>query len=264
VGESASEFREAVRELVETTYPEPADHPAEERWIAYRKGELPAAEAALLEEHLVRCRDCFDLVQMADALLAPEEDEAEEESDARAVAAVGRLLRAEPDATREARKPARRASTTGFYVPYALAASFLIAFLGLGAWNLERGKALKMALAPRPDAPIYDFVSGERLSEGVKTEERTVTAVSGPCTLVFHLGNKLPLYRLSFRDASTDRELWAYPLQRKDDIGAYIVTLPGGLAPGRYRLEFFDGAPGASERVLEQQILNVVVARPGG
>ena len=64
--ESASDFRHTLLELIERT-PKPVDHPSPDRWIAYQRGELPADEEAQLQEHLVRCRACFDLAAAAAA-----------------------------------------------------------------------------------------------------------------------------------------------------------------------------------------------------
>jgi hypothetical protein len=247
-------------ELAATTGPEPGGHPSHERWIAYQRGELPAEEEALLAEHLVRCRDCCDLVQAADALFGPaEEPERSEEGDELASAALWRLLRPRLSPVREisagrAPRPARR-----FRLPYAAAASLFLALLGMSAWNLELRSTLKALRAPRPNVPIVYFSAGERLPTA---DEKTVTAGSGPWTLVLQPSTELTAYRLAVRDGGTDRELFSLALEPDADH-ALTLQLPE-VPPGRYRLELQDGADGGSGKVLEEYHLRVTAVGRGG
>ncbi|HEX6864838.1 MAG TPA: zf-HC2 domain-containing protein, partial [Thermoanaerobaculia bacterium] len=75
--------------------PEPVDHPSPDQWLAYHRGELSEDEETRLQEHLVRCRDCFDLAEAASAFVAP--DEAPGPGQEAETAAVWRLLRPELD-----------------------------------------------------------------------------------------------------------------------------------------------------------------------
>jgi hypothetical protein len=262
LGENSSDFREAFLELVDSTSPEPADHPSHERWLAYQRGELPAEEEARLAEHLARCRDCCDLVQAADALFGPgeEADAGKEEGEALATAALWRLLRPRLFSVREisagrAPRPAWR-----FRLPDAVAASFFLALLGMSAWNLELRSALKALRAPRPNVQIVDFSAGERLPAA---DEKTLTAGSGPWTLVIHPSAELRVYRLTIRDTGIDREPFSPFLLRPDADSALTLLLPE-VPPGRYRLDLQDGAGGSSGRVLEKHYLRVTAAGRGG
>ncbi len=261
MGENASDFREALMELVETTYPEPAEHPSNERWLAYQRGELPADEEASLAEHLVRCRDCFDLVQAADALFGPAEEPAA--GDELAAAALWRQLRPQLFGDRDAQnpsnlrtlRPARR-----FHFPYALAAALFVALLGMTVWGLEERSALLALRAPRPNAPIYDFSAGERLAtSGAPGEsgELKATAGSGPWMLVLHPSEELPVYRLAIRDAATGRELSSHALRPDADL-ALTLDLPEGLPPGRYRLEISAGSGDDRSAKVETYFLRVL------
>jgi hypothetical protein len=271
VDENASDFREALMELVETTYPEPAEHPSQERWLAYQRGELPADEEASLAEHLVRCRDCFDLLQAADALFGPAEEPGT--GDELASTALWRQLRPQLFGDRDAQnpsnlrtlRPARR-----FRFPYALAAALFVALLGMTVWGFEERSALLALRAPRPNAPIYDFSAGERLSTPGESGERTLAAGSGPWMLVFHPSEELPVYRLAIRDAATGRELSSHDLRPDADL-ALTLDLPEGLARGRYRLEISGGSGDKGDKgdsgagpILETHLLRVTPARRGG
>lgn len=258
MNERASGFRDTLRELIEGS-PEPSDHPSPDQWIAYHRGELAADEEARFQEHLVRCRDCFDLAAGAAELASPDEEPgAGQEVE---TAAAWRLLRPRldpaPDPPRgEIRElaglPQRRRGRAGPLSPYALAASLLVALAGLTVWNLNQRSALEALRTPRPNAPIFDISGGERPAG----EELTVPA--GPRMLVFHPAEELPIYRLEIRDAETGRERSSFELRPDEDL-ALTLYLPEGLPPGRHRLELADG----SGRVFETHFLQVTEPGPG-
>jgi len=250
VGESSSDFRDTLQELIDAS-PEPMDHPTPDQWIAYHRGELAAEEEERLQEHLVRCRDCFDLAAAAAELAAPDEEPgAGDEVDS---AALWRLLRPQldppseppPQNVREISAGAPRQPSRWSPLPTALAASFFVALIGLSAWNLR----LQSALAPRANAPIFEVSTGERAGQ-----ELTVPA--GPRMFVFHPAEEHPVYRLVIRDDATGREVSSHELRLNQDL-ALTLYFPEGLRPGRYRLELSDGSGGGAGKPLETQLLRV-------
>ena len=257
--ESSSDFRDTLLELIEES-PEPMDHPSPDQWIAYHRGELSAGEEARFQEHLARCRDCFDLAEGAAAFAQPDEERgAGQEVD---TAALWRLLRpqlgpppVDPplENVRQISAGPRRRPSWRSRLPTTLAATFFVALVGLTAWNLRQQSALEASRAPRPNAPIIDFSAGERLPT---SGERILTASTGPWMFVFHPSDELPVYRLAVRDAATGGELGSYELRPDEDF-ALTLQLPEGLHPGRYRLELSDGSGGRSGRVLDTHLLRV-------
>jgi hypothetical protein len=250
VKERPSDFRDSLRELIDSS-PAPEDHPSSDRWLAYHRGELPAEEEESLQEHLVRCRDCFDLSAAAAAFAQPEEEQgAGEEMEA---AAVWRLLRPQldppPANVREISASPRRQPAWKIWFPSTLAASFfaalvvlsawtlhlqpdnVVALVGLSAWNLHLQSENEKLRAPRP-AHIVDFSSGERL---LTPAEKTLTTDTAPWTFVFHPDDDLPTYRLTLRDTASGRALWSYELPPDEDL-ALTIQVPE-IHPGRYRLE---------------------------
>ena len=248
MAESSSDFCGTLLELIETSR-EPMDHPSPDQWIAYQRGELSADEETRLQEHLVRCRDCFDLATAAAAFAQPDgEPDAAQEME---TAALWRLLRPQLDPpaqnvrqiTESPRRPSRR-----FSLPTKLAATFFVALIGMAAWNLQMRSALKASQAPQANAPIFDFAPVERASAG---QERTLPA--GPQMLVFHPdpSEQLPVYRLTIRDAVTGRESSSHELRLNRELLA--LTLYLSLSPGHYRMELADGGG----KVLETYLLRV-------
>ena len=251
MGESSSDFRDTLLELIETSS-EPMDHPSPDQWIAYHRGELPAEEEARFQEHLVRCRDCFDLAEAAASFAAPEEPGAGQEVE---TAALWRLLRPQldlpPPNVRAISAGPRRRPSWRFRLPTYLAASFFVALVGLTAWSLHLKSDLEALREPKPNAPIVDFSAGERLPTPASAE-RVLSPETG--TLVLHPAEELPAYRLALHDAATGKELWSYELNLDRNLAALTIQLPAGLPPGHCRLELSDGAGG---RVLQTHLLRV-------
>ena len=240
MGETSSDFRDTLLELIETS-PEPADHPSADQWLAYQRGELPAEEEARLQEHLVRCRDCFDLAAGAAAFAQPDEESQEVET-----AAQWRLLRPQLDPPTPKVQSIRRPSR-GDRLPMRLAASFFVALVGMTVWNLQLRSGLNTLRAPQPNVATFEIVPAERDTAGPE-----LSMPAGPRMLVLHPAEDLPVYQLAIRDAATGRELSSHELRPDQDL-ALTLYLPEGLPPGRYRLEVSDGAG----KVLETHLLRV-------
>jgi hypothetical protein len=254
MGESSSDFRDTLLELIDAS-PEPMDHPSPDQWIAYHRGELPAEEEERFQEHLVRCRDCFDLAGAAAELARPDEEPgAGQEVD---TAALWRLLRPQlgpasdppPQNVHEISAGPRRRPSRWSSLPTTLAASFFVALVGLTAWSLRLQSDLKAQRAPRPNAPIFEVSAGER-----DPLKRELNVPTGPRMFVLHPPEELPVYRLVIRDAATGREELSFKDLRLDQNFALTLYFPEGLRPGRYHLELSDGSSG---RALETQLLRV-------
>lgn len=257
--ETSSDFRDALQELIGTS-PEPMDHPSPDRWLAYHRGELSAEEEARLQEHLARCRDCFDLAAAAAAFAQPDEEPlAGQEAD---TAALWRRLQPQLDPSpdpsrrnvREISAGPRQRPSRRHRLPTALAASFFVAFVGMTAWNVRMQGDLAALRAPQANAPIFNVFGGERLAAG-----QALTVPAGPRMFVFHPDDGLPVYRLAIRDAATGRELSSAELRPDEDF-ALTLYLPEGLRPGQYRMELAD----RSGRVLETHLLRVTAPGQGG
>jgi hypothetical protein len=265
---SSSDFRDTLVDLIEIS-PEPVDHPSADQWLAYRRGQLPAGEEARLQEHLVRCRECFDLAGAAAAFT--QEDEAPGTDHEVETAALWRLLRPQLDPpknppvnppsqnVREISAGSRRQSAWRFRLPMTLAASFFVMLVGLAAWNLRLRHDNEALRAPKPNSLIADLSAGERFAKPLASTE-TLSAQTG--MLVIHPSDELPVYRVTLRDAATGGELWSYEL-RPDKNLALTLQLPEGLRPGGYLLELSDGSGGGAGKVLETFRLAVKEAGKG-
>lgn len=263
MADDPSAFRDAFDRWVEATYPEPSDHPPAERWAAFLGGELPAAEVERCEDHLVRCRDCFDLVTALDAFReppAPDGQLAPDGGDEIGAAALLRLVRqrirespqsAAPPAVSSLRQGAPRRHL------YALAAALSAALLGTVVWSLHLRSTVDSLRAPQPDAQIADLSSPERAASPTGGE---AAAQTGPLTLILHPPGGLAGYHLRILDLPSGHERLASTVLLLDANQALKLHLPEGLPPGRYRLLIYAGTDPQGDRVLETLYLRVAEA----
>jgi Putative zinc-finger len=231
VGETSSDFRDTLLEVIETSQ-EPVDHPSPDQWLAYQRGELSAEEEARLQEHLVRCRDCFDLAAGAADFAQPETDADTGES--MEAEALWRLVRSQLDPPPPKVQSIQQRPPRRFRRSTLLAASFFVALVGMTLWNLQQQSELATLRTPR-NVPTLEITAGERIVAGGE-----LSMPAGPRVLRFHPAEDLPFYQLVIRDAATGRELSSHKLVPDQDL-TFNLYLPERL-PGRYRLELLDGA----------------------
>jgi Putative zinc-finger len=249
MGDNASDFRGTLLELIDTS-PEPGDHPTPDQWLAYQRGELPAEEEARLQEHLGRCRDCFDLAAGAAAFAEP--DEELNPSEELATAALWRELRPQLDPVPDNVRPisaGARPRSQGFHVPTTLAASFLVALLGLTGWNLQMHSKEKVSQTPQAILSTIDLSGGERLPA---SKEWTVS--KGPRVFEIRPDEELPAYRWVLRDTATGREEWRSEESSLNEDGVLLLYFPPGQPPGHYRLQLTDAS---GRHVVQESLLHV-------
>ncbi len=216
------------------TTPPPATHPDLDRWFAYHAGELASDDEAELQGHLVDCRDCTSLVLDLDAFSAP----------ADAPATVSDIEKA---AAWRALRP--RLATRRWTVPATLAASFMIAALGLGLWTATREtRELRQMVAelsrPQANAPVHDLfpdaVQRGGTSAGPVLE---VPAGTDSFTLILNLVEvpEYATYRVQIVDSQGQPALAIANLEM-DPLGLFTLGLSRRSLPaGNYHIQLFGG-----------------------
>lgn len=167
-----------------------ASHPDLDRLLAYHAGELTEDETSRLQDHLVHCRECSDLVLEAAVFEAPETY----------VSGVSDIER------RTAWRALRKSLPRGARVPLLTAlAALLVLGLGLSIWMLQT-RSVAPEAGVQALGPIYDAYSESR----VRSEAR------GPEPLGFPPGVEQATVILNPRSTPT------YPRYAAE------VELPGG------------------------------------
>lgn len=238
MSETTADFRASIATLVEATREESATHPDLDRWIAYRDGELPAEEQESLQRHLAGCRECVAIVLDLEAFSRPEESDRAGISEFE-VAAAWRAVRSaiSADVKREHR----------WHVPTALAASLMVAALGLSTWlavehrtATELRRTVAELSRPQINVPIEDLWPDTTTRGGLQRAVEVLTA-DRSLTLVLNLqeSQEFPDYRVEIID-SEGTEIWSSTGLEMSPFGNFTLGIPRGFLPaGEYGVRLY-------------------------
>lgn len=236
------EIETVLGELAEEGGRARALHPTPEQLAAYQEGQLTAEEAADLQEHLLWCRVCtgllLDMGRFPDLGSAPAEGPPPAAAEQDWDRVRQRLAEDEGQGLlrfRRPRPPHRRARTR---LAWAMAASFLLATVGLSIWG--RGLSLTVSDLSRPqvNVPIQDLYpeDSERADAGAGTVP--LLPAGEASTLVIHLLDGPG--RDEYRAEIVDHEgvvAWSGEGLRRSPLGPLTLALPAAFArPGRYEI----------------------------
>lgn len=248
------DFRDAVRDEYRAGGEPVGEHPPLDAWIDYQRGRLSEEREAELRDHLVRCRECVDL--LAD-LAAFEEAE---ETDDRA----GKASDAEVDAVLEtvrSRSEAIPPRTRPWILPMAagliLGAALVSVLWVVTQQNREGAAEARLAdlARPHPGADILDLYAGTETRNGAAPETvLRLDADTAYVTCVLHLPPDADLdrYQAALRDGR-GRVVWeGNGLERDSRFNTARLGIPRSfLREGRYSLVLRGRDAGGDEPVAE-------------
>src|ERR1700704_5490298 len=134
-------------------------HPEPETLAAYHAGELEEVEAQRLQDHLLACRECAALLLDLDGLADPGfgagslSSTDQEELWGRIQGEIGQA----GSPVIPFPRPSRSAPQPRWL--QALAASLLVATMGLSAWVVSLRHTVEALNRPEPNAPVIDLFS---------------------------------------------------------------------------------------------------------
>ncbi len=160
-GEPVSDSPALAAMLAEAAASRVGDHPEVEELARYFDDALPPEAEARVQDHLVACRTCTRTLLDLEPLMSPGPRTAEGVADLE-VAAAWRELKARAGET-EARSP--RVASQRWLA--AVAASFLVATLGLSAWVAQLRGTVSELSTPQSNFEILYFESTRSLDEDV-------------------------------------------------------------------------------------------------
>ncbi|HEV2853365.1 MAG TPA: zf-HC2 domain-containing protein [Thermoanaerobaculia bacterium] len=190
---------------------DPEDHPAPEKLSAYQAKELPPEEADAIQEHLVQCAFCTELLLDLEGFLEPQEEEAREGVADLGAEAGWRKVREEMGW--KGRSLSSPTVSRGFFASalggYSVAAALLVAAIGLAAWNLNLSREMRRP-QPSPTMRTLEVAGGSR---GIAS-----SGEDGPVNLPAEITLNLPTdnpdarYRVDLFPGGSDRPAWSLDL----------------------------------------------------
>lgn len=257
----AAEIKAVVAEIA--TARGAGSHLTEDEIAAYHAGTLPPDQEARAQDHLLACPTCTDLLLGLEELSGEGDPVAPGE-----VAAAWQQMRAllplpakEPAAVLPAPLPfptARRTAVPAWFG--ALAASLLVAVVGLSLYTASLRRTVNELSSPQANAPIVDLFP-EPLRGG-KDEMATLATDARVFLLVLNPTDSRPFPRYELEIARTGGAIvWHGDLTR-NDVGSFTLSLPRSVvSPGEYRLHLWgDGAAG--REVLGEYGLRIAAPTP--
>lgn len=232
-------------------------HPDPERLAAYHSGQaggLSPEEEARIQDHLALCRECAALLLDLDGLADPGFGA---EADPTAKEAVWRSLREEIAPSAQV-VPLRRPVRSSPRWLQALAASLLVATLGLSLWVASLRRTVAELSAPQANAPVLDLYSGTARGEGSPAPVLTVPPDVRFFTVILNPAGqrRYERYRVEIVRAGGE-EVWSSQRIEPSPFGSFSLTLPRrAVEPGDYRVRLF-GRSGATEELIDDYAFRV-------
>lgn len=226
-------------------------HPENEILLAYYDGELGAAEAESLRDHLAWCPDCsqrgLDLETFSQLNLVEDDGLAAQATELAWAATHQALEESEqPSELHEAYRSVTRAWRPLFYslwkpgYGYATAALFFVVSLGL---SLRLIDVLTVLEQPRVDVQVVDLQPIETgMLRDVGSSRAAPTVVKGtPLVLVLYLLDPglYTSYRVEILDSAPpdERVMWSADDLARSPEDDFTVLLPSSLlTEGNYRV----------------------------
>lgn len=240
---------------------DPALHATEDEIAAYHAGTLPPEEEARLQDHLLDCAECTDLLLGLDELTR-EDGESAPAAEVRSAweELRSRLPATEPASPAPLPFPARR-SAQPVWLP-ALAAALLAAVVGLGVWNVSLRQAVDEVSRPEANAQIVELFPSP-LRGGTTAGEPALKPEGRLVTLVLHSQDPRIFagYEVEMAGAS-GTVIWTESGLRRQEPGYFSLTLPRRLLEPGGSLRLW-GLEGGKREPLGEYGLRTA-APPGG
>ena len=197
-----------ARQAIEGLLGTPGPHPDADQLVAYHEGTLSPGEMQRVQDHLVACRECAELLADLEGLGDPEFGIDEE-----IPGDVWEKVREEIRREKVVPFPQERRSLPRLQ---PLAATLLLSTLALSGWVAHLRDQVKELSSPQLNAPILDLYPGSTRGEGPAAQ--TVPADARLFTMVLN-----PAGRTTFEE---------YEIEILD--GQAVVLQEGGLKPNPY------------------------------
>jgi len=222
----------------------PENHPSPDDLLAYHEGTLPDERRDRVQEHLVVCEECSQVI--LDFAAFPRIEPRDESARMSPQELEDQLRELEVALGR------RRPVWQRHQVLLPLAAAFFTAAVGLGAWSLSLRQTVATLRGPSADV----YVATELRPDEMQTRGgiETIEVPAWSRQVVFLL-NILPAeeaydsYGVDVFAPGRGRTLTGFPVQPPDDGGFTVMVPRAALEPGEVRIELFGVRDGRRSRI---------------
>ncbi|MCP4656634.1 MAG: hypothetical protein GY856_14570 [bacterium] len=235
-------------------------HPSPDQLLAYQEGELAAEDQEGVQDHVALCRDCarvvLDLESFPDVEPVREDDRVSDWQ----VAAEWRRLEARDEISPPVKSSPRRSwpmlFSPGF--AYAMAASILMAALGLGSWVIQLRGRIDDLSQPRVNVFLSDLIPQKAGLERGPGDAIRVPAWTDRVLLLLNLADIRSFsgyfVEISDRDGRT---LWSNREIRRSPDGNFTVGVHRRFLPaGRYRIALY-GLEGEARTLVATYTMDI-------
>lgn len=231
MGETQRDSEALLMALREDAESHAGEHPDVDELLDYLSGEMNSSSEMRVQDHLVSCRRCTELLLEIETISNPSLP-AEEGTCDLEMAASWRELKTRIDA--------QERGDRRFFVPrfvYAAAACLLVAFLGVSGWAVHLSRVAARLGEPQLNPPIVYLDSATRTGEGVvatlevAAKEALVLFILTPTDLRAFTDYEVAVLDVDGQEVFRQRGL------KKSDHGTLRLGLPTRLLPtGEYRI----------------------------
>ncbi len=227
-------------------------HPSPDELLAYSAGDLSEVERERLQDHLARCPECTRTILDLESFPGVEPVREEDRLADFDLAAEWRRFQSQADAGPAPRRASPFASAR---FAYALAASLLLAVIGLSVWI---GRLREEAAGPSVNVLVADLVPREEAVERSTDGEETIRIPDWADRLLLilnlaeapsHAGYRV---EIAPQGRPEGREVWSRRGLRPSEDGNFTLEVPRSLLPGeRYVVRLY-GLQGTGWRVVAE------------
>ena len=237
-------LRQAIRELTAEERRGLTDHPTPNELVDYHAGDLTPEERERIQDHLTLCPACVQAFLALDTFPDPQALQPDEQMSDRAVTGEWERFR---ERTGEIRKASSRRAGRPAVAPWALAASLLLAVLGLTAELARLRQQVEALSQPRAGVEIIALFprgeSVERSGGGPEAvapppwADRLVLLLDAPAVRQF------PTYEAAIQKAGGP-QVWRGGGLNRSPEGTLALEVPRRLLPaGSYQIHLFGTEP---------------------
>lgn len=243
------ELKEALAEML----PPAGSHPGAEELVAYHEGRLSPADETRVQDHLLACRECAELLADLEGLGDPDFGAGEALRDD-----AGQIVW---EGVRKEIAPASKVVPFRPRAPrwlQALAAVLLLSTLGLGAWVSVLVDRVQELSSPQLNAPVLDLYPSSTRGEtslsarAVPPDARLFTVILNPAGRPAHPG-----YGVEIAD-SGGTVVWQEEGLKPNPYGSFSLTLPRStLGDGEFRVRLLGIAAGGERETVGEYVLRI-------